>query len=119
MEDYWKFYRGWGSPKLNFLKLNCPDEVGVGRVQLKKPLRGASFATAHMFCAPRDGPRNFGFEMALAGKINSFCSVYNYADKACLGKSYWHPRRKVGVAMHFSETIKLKFGEKIPYIFVA
>ena len=32
--------------------------------------------------------------------------------KAELGKCSWYPRRKVGVTMHFSELIKLQFGNK-------
>jgi len=27
-----------------------------------------------------------------------------------------NPKRKLGVATHFSETIELKFGKKLPYI---
>ena len=36
--------------------------------------------------------------------------------KADLGKGYWIVKRKLGVTMHFSEIIKLQFGENIPYI---
>ena len=109
---------GLSKAKLLKAKLEFPDGVGEGEGPTKETFRTVSpFATAHMFCAPRDSPRNFGFQMTLPGKINSFCAVYNYAEKAGLGKRYWHPRRKVGVAMHFSETIKLKFGEKIHTIF--
>ena len=35
-----------------------------------------------------------------------FCVVYNYAGKADLSKAYWNSKRKLGVAMHFSEIIK-------------
>ena len=48
---------------------------------------------------------------------NIFFVVYNYAGKPGLGKSYWHPRRKVGVAMHFSETIKVQFEKKFHTLF--
>ena len=40
----------------------------------------------------------------------------NYAEKAELSKCSWYPNRKLGVTMHFSEIIKLQFGEKMPYI---
>ena len=37
-------------------------------------------------------------------KQRYFCAVYNYAGKADLGRGYWYPRRKVGVAMHFQRS---------------
>jgi len=36
--------------------------------------------------------------------------------KVDLTKGYQNPKRKLGVTMHFSEIIKLKFGKKLPYI---
>ena len=44
-----------------------------------------------------------------------FCAVYDYVEKADLGKGYQNPKRKLGVTRHFSEIIELKFGEKLPY----
>ena len=44
-----------------------------------------------------------------------FCAVYDYVGKADLSKSWWNPKRKLGVTMHFSEIIKLQFGKKPPY----
>jgi len=37
-------------------------------------------------------------------------------EKADLSKGYQNPKRKLGVAAHFSEIIKLKIGKKLPYI---
>ena len=37
-------------------------------------------------------------------------------EKADLSKDYQNPKRKLGVTAYFSEIIKLKFGEKLPYI---
>ena len=37
-------------------------------------------------------------------------------ENADLSKGYQSPKRKVGVTMHFSEIIELKFGKKLPYI---
>ena len=34
-----------------------------------------------------------------------FCTVYDYARKVDLSKSYRNPKRKLGVTMHFSEMI--------------
>ena len=36
--------------------------------------------------------------------------------KADLSKGYQNSKRKLGVATHFSEIVKLKFGKKLPYI---
>jgi len=36
--------------------------------------------------------------------------------KADIGKGYQNPKRKLGVATHFSEIIELQFGKKLPYI---
>jgi len=45
-----------------------------------------------------------------------FCAVYDYEEKADLSKGYQNPKRKFGVATHFSEIIELKFGKKLLYI---
>jgi len=37
-------------------------------------------------------------------------------EKADLSKGYQNPKRKLGVATHFSEIIDLAFGKKLPYI---
>jgi len=37
-------------------------------------------------------------------------------QKADLSKGFQNPKRKLGVTMHFSEIIELKFGKKWPYI---
>ena len=45
-----------------------------------------------------------------------FCPVYDYVEKADLSKGYKNPNRILGVATHFSERIKLKFGKTLPHI---
>ena len=45
------------------------------------------FATAHTFCASRDGPRKSGFLTAVPAKTEIFFVAYNYAGKADLGNS--------------------------------
>ena len=35
-----------------------------------------------------------------------FCKGYDYGEKVDLSKGYWNPKRKMWVAMHFSEVIK-------------
>jgi len=37
-------------------------------------------------------------------------------EKADLSQGYQASKRKLGVTMHFSEVIKLKFEKKLPYI---
>jgi len=37
-------------------------------------------------------------------------------EKADLIKGYHYPKRKLGVATHFSEINELKFGKKLPYM---
>ena len=44
------------------------------------------------------------------------CAVCDYVEKADLSKGHQNPKRKLGVTMHFSEIIELKFGKKLPYI---
>ena len=41
-----------------------------------------------------------------------FCAVQHYAEKAELSKCSCYPKRKLRVAMHFSEIIKLQFGKE-------
>ena len=55
------------------------------------------FATAHTFCASRDGPRKSNFLTAMPAKTQALCAVYNYARKADLS----NPKRKLGVTTHF------------------
>ena len=55
-----------------------------------------TIATAHTFCASRDGPRKSCFLTVVHHKKDIFCAVYNYAGKADLGKGYWNPKRKLG-----------------------
>jgi len=45
-----------------------------------------------------------------------FCAAYDYVEKADLSKGYQDSKRKLGVTMHFSEIIELKFGKKLPHI---
>jgi len=47
-----------------------------------------------------------------------FLLVYDYVEKADLSKGYQNPTRKLGVTMHFSEIIELKFGKNCPTFFV-
>ena len=70
-----------------------------------------TFATAHMFCVSCVGLRKLGFLMAVPGKTEIFCVVYNYSGKADLGKGYWNLKRKLGGSHAFSEIIKLQFGK--------
>jgi len=56
------------------------------------------FVAVHMFCASQDIP------------IQQYlCVVYDYVEKADLSKGYHYPKRKLGVIIHFSEIIELKF----------
>ena len=71
-----------------------------------------NFATAHTFCASRDGPRKLDFLTAVPAKTDNFCAVYKYAGKADLDKGNWNPKRKSEVTTHFSEIIKFQFGKK-------
>jgi len=45
-----------------------------------------------------------------------FCAAYGYVENVDLSKGYQNKKRKLGVTMHFSEIIELKFGKKLPYI---
>ena len=48
-----------------------------------------SFATAHMFCTSRNGPRNMDFITVMPAKTEIFFyAVYNFMGKADLGKGY-------------------------------
>ena len=42
-----------------------------------------------------------------------FCAVQVYVEKADLSKGYQNPKRKLGVATHFSDIIELKLGKKL------
>jgi len=71
------------------------------------------FVTELMFCASWDIQISIGICPLIQ---QCFCAVYNYVKKADLSKGYQNPKRKLGVTMHFSEMIELKFGKKLPYI---
>jgi len=71
------------------------------------------FVTAHTFCASRDIRVSKGICPIIQ---QYFCTVYDYVEKADPRKGYLKPKRKLGVATHFSEIIELKFGKKLPYI---
>ena len=45
------------------------------------------------------------------------CAVSNYEKKAELSKSFWYPKRKLGVTIHFSEIVKLQYGNAIRFVF--
>ena len=61
------------------------------------------FATAHTFCASRDGPRKLDFLTGEPNKTKVFWATYKYAGKAGLSKGYWNLKRQLGVTMDFSE----------------
>ena len=70
-----------------------------------------TFVTAHVFCASRDTRVSYGWCLPIQGYF-----LLNYAQKAELNKCSWYLERKLGVAMNFSEIIKLQFENKMPYI---
>jgi len=41
---------------------------------------------------------------------------FKTVKKVDLSKGFQNPKRKLGVTVHFSEIIDLKFGKKLPYI---
>jgi len=45
-----------------------------------------------------------------------YSAVYDYLEKADLSKGYQNPNKKLGVTVHFSEMIELKFGKKMSYV---
>ena len=47
-----------------------------------------------------------------------FCAVFDYVEKAVLGKGYRGSETRLGVTTPFSEIIELKFGKKLSYIFL-
>ena len=67
----------------------------------------------HTFCASRDTRISNGLCLLIQ---EYFCAVQNYVKKAELSKCSWYPKRKLGVASHFSEIIKLQIWKKMPYI---
>ena len=64
---------------------------------------------AHTFCASRDTRISYRRCLLIQGY---FCAFENYAEKSERSKSSWHPKRKLGVGIHFSEIIKLQFGKE-------
>ena len=68
-----------------------------------------TIAIAHTFCASPDTRISYQRCLIIQGY---FCTVQNYAEKAELSKCSWYPKRKLGVATHFSEIIKLEFGKE-------
>ena len=78
------------------------------------PLRTVPpFVTAHTFCASRD----IRISLGICPLVQQyFCAVYGFVEKAYLSKGSQNPKRKLGVTMHFSEIIELKFAKKLPYI---
>ena len=70
------------------------------------------FVTVHTFCASR------GIQIFLRNLPSNitFLWVYDHVVKPDLSKGYQNPKRKLGVARHFSEITALKFGKKLPYI---
>ena len=69
--------------------------------------------TVHTFCASW----NTRVSEGICPLIQEYLRVvYDYVEKADLSKGYQNPMGKLGVAVHFSEIIELKFGKKLPYI---
>ena len=65
--------------------------------------------SAHLWSFPRYS--------SFLGNLPSNTKVFlRGLKKADLSKGYQNPKRKLGVTMHFSEIIELKFGKKLPYI---
>ena len=69
----------------------------------------STVVTAHRFCASRDTRISYRRRSLIQGY---FCAVQNHAEKAELSKCSWHPKRNLGVTMHFSKIIKLHFGKE-------
>ena len=67
------------------------------------------FVIAHTFCASRDVRVSLGICPLIQHEC--FCGVYGYVEKTDLRE-----KEKLGVIVHFSEIIDLKFGKKMPYI---
>ena len=74
-----------------------------------KKLNSSSIAIAHTFCASHDTEVSCWWCLLIQGY---FCAVKNYAEKAELSKCSWYRKRKLGVATHFSFTIKLPFEKE-------
>ena len=64
-----------------------------------------SFATAHTFCAPRDG--RLEYFLRTVPTITITLTI----RKARFSKGYWNTNIKLGVTTHFKEIIKLQFGK--------
>jgi len=69
------------------------------------------FVTAHTFCSSRDIQISQGNCPLIQ---HYFCAAYDYVEKADLSKGHQNPKRKLGVTVHVSEMIELKFGKKSP-----
>ena len=77
-----------------------------------------SFVSVHMLCAS-----HFLGDIWVSSGIWVliqwyFHVVYDYVEKADLRKGYQNPKRKLGVTMHLSEMIKLKFERKYHTFFL-
>ena len=42
--------------------------------------------------------------------------LHDYVEKADFSKEYQNPKRKLGVTVHYTEIIDLKFGKKMSHI---
>ena len=70
------------------------------------------FATAYEFCASHDGSRKSDFLTAVPAKTKIFLRCLCPCRKSRSWQGYWDPKRKLVVTTHFSEIIKLQFGNK-------
>ena len=68
-----------------------------------------TIVNAHTFCASRDTRDSYRWCLLIQ---EYFCAVYNYTEKAELTNFFWYLKRKLGVAMLFSEIIRLQFRKK-------
>ena len=81
-----------------------------------------TFVTAHTFCALRDTWVSYGWCLLIQGFFALFKTIQRKQDLANLvprsqSSVREYPKRKLGVAMHFSEIIKVQFEkQKTPYI---
>ena len=96
------------TPKLNRAKV---FPAMLERNQCVSFKDGASYC----YCASRDIRVSIGICSPIQ---QCFCAVCDYVEKADLSKGYQNPKRKLGVTTHFSAIIELKFGKKLPNIFL-
>ena len=61
---------------------------------------------AHAFCASPDTRISYRQCLLIQGYLKGFL------EKVDLSKYSWYPKRKLGVAMHFWEIIKLQFEKE-------